>query len=82
MVSCTTLENLPVTDQEAAAAVAAVHEMLGPGQVRIVVPLSNSYQYLSSVGALTQKIASSQLCRDMVKFTWRKMPSIQRGFVN
>ena len=33
VVSCTTQENLPVTDQEAAAAVAAVHEMLGPGQV-------------------------------------------------
>jgi hypothetical protein len=33
VVSCTTQSNLPVTDQEAAAAVAAVHEMLGPGQV-------------------------------------------------
>ncbi len=33
VVSCTTQENLPVTDQEAAAAVAAVQEMLGPGQV-------------------------------------------------
>jgi hypothetical protein len=33
VVSCTTQENLPVTDQEAAAAVAAVQEMLGQGQV-------------------------------------------------
>jgi hypothetical protein len=33
VISCTTQENLPVTEQEAAAAVAAVHDMLGPGQV-------------------------------------------------
>jgi hypothetical protein len=38
VISCTTQENLPVTEQEAAAAVAAVHDMLGPGQVTAMEP--------------------------------------------